>query len=407
MAREVTGNRIPSHALLVALALTSCARESPPSVGTTFVSDSAGVQIATTDLSDPSLLPMCEIQQPPMLRVGTADGQSQTELFRVEGALRLHDGALLVLNRGSRELLVFAQDGSRSMRIGTEGDGPGEFRDPVELHRLGADSVVVWDWGQGRATVLTPALTYARSFTLLPSVPNPTGHFGVIADGRSVVVSFHKLEIPTGSSFVPQSILLLRYSADGVFEDTVAVLPYGRAGVIDAESRMLGSPLFEPRASFTTDGEATYFSTGSDAEVRILDGSLRLVRLIRWQTPDRTITEEDVQAFRSERLKDVSEGLLPLMRRRYEAVPVGDKYPPVAAILVDGHKRLWVQRFQRPRSDDQEWWSYDAQGRFRCALSVPRYLSISQFGSDFVTAVSTDELGVESVLVLTLSSPES
>ena len=101
-------------------------------------------------------------------------------LFRIEDLDRMEDGRLVVLNRGSQELLVFGRDGEFLRSIGGRGEGPGEFMDPIELDFVAGDSIVVWDWELGRLVLFGPDGSHGRSVRLHPPVPVPTGRVGVI-----------------------------------------------------------------------------------------------------------------------------------------------------------------------------------------------------------------------------------
>jgi hypothetical protein len=392
--------------LLVAgmLVLGGCQKDAARASEVTSFTDSSGVEISLTDLSDLSRTPRCQVRETPERAVGPESERSEAELFRVAGTLQLRDGRLAILNRGSKEILIVDPEGEIK-RIGTEGEGPGEFREPIALHLFRGDSIAVWDWALHRLTILSPDGSYARSFNPTPAMANPTGHFGVIDAGRSIVIAFQEVRIPEGSAFTPQAVLLLRYSADGLVEDTVGTFPYGRTGIIDAERRLLGSPLFEPRTSFATDGDRFYVATGPTAEVQVLDATLALIRLIRWQPQDRRVTQSDAETFRAERLEGVSDALLPIMRLRYEAVPVSEEFPSVAALLADDDDGIWIQEYQRPGSDEQTWLGYDSQGGFRCIVTLPRQLQVMQFREGSLAAVDVDELGTESVVVLTVDGP--
>ena len=370
------------------------------------MSDSGSVRISTSDLRNIEALPHCTTAERPELRIGTTDGPLMTQLFRVEGALRLPDGRIVVLNRGTKEIRFFDATGSFMSSLGRDGDGPGEFRDPIEISVLTPDSLLVWDWALNRVSVVTVEGAFVRVFVPQPTAPNPTGRIGVAEHGRTVVIGSHEVRIPSGSGFIPQRLLLLRYDVEGVLRDTAATLPYGSVGVIDAESRMAGGPIFEARGSFATDGTNLYLADGSDPEVRVLNASQQLGRILRWTPPDRTVTPEDVDRYKSERLEGLSGGALQLTRKRYEAVPAADQFPAVSNILVDSDGNTWVRRFQQPFSELQTWWRFDSEGTFRCALDLPVELYVLQIDTGFVLAVAKDDLGTESVVTFRLADVE-
>ena len=100
-------------------------------------------------VSDRGASTVCSLAQTPDMRLASPASGEWT-LFQIEDLDRMEDGRLVVLNRGSQELLVFGRDGEFLRSIGGRGEGPGEFMDPIELDFVAGDSIVVWDWELGR-----------------------------------------------------------------------------------------------------------------------------------------------------------------------------------------------------------------------------------------------------------------
>lgn len=65
----------------------------------------------------------------------------------------LPDGRILVLDESPDRVLLFDAKGAFIRQIGREGDGPGEYRNPVMAVR--GDTVVLFSGARGRATLLT------------------------------------------------------------------------------------------------------------------------------------------------------------------------------------------------------------------------------------------------------------
>lgn len=391
----------------IAVFLTvGCQPQAVRKSGGTAISDSAGIQISITDLRDDESVQRCTAVQRPEVRIGTTDGPAMTQLFRVEDAVRLPDGRFAVLNRGTKEVRFFDATGSFINSLGRDGEGPAEFRDPIEIGLLTPDSLVAWDWELNRVSILTVDGAFIRAFNPQPAPQNPTGRIDAADQGQTVVIGSHEVRIPNGSGFIPQRLLLLRYDVAGGLRDTVAILPYGSVGVIDAESRMAGGPLFEARASFASDGTNFYLAEGSDPEVRVLSPSLELTRLVRWTPPDRRVTQEAVDRYKSDRLEGLSGEALQLMRKRYEAVPVSEEFPAASSLLVDSEGNIWVRRFQQPFLEQQIWWRFDSHGAFSCAVYLPLELRVVQFDGAAVVAISEDDLGTESVVTYRIAGLE-
>lgn len=365
----------------------------------TVVRDSAGVQIILSDLSDVTSWPACALSTEPRLRIGRQDADPMLQFFGVEDARRLADGRIVVVNRWTQELRVFDTTGAFLSTIGRDGEGPGEFRDPVEVSVLLPDSLVVWDWGLGRISVFTSDGTFVRSLLLQPPVLNPTGDFEVLSGDTPLVVASHDVRSPRGTEPVLQRLLLLRYDRMGALTDTIAVLPYGVLSRVPGLSRTaVGRPMFQARGSFTVSGNLILTANGSDPVIHVWYTNRTLRRVIRWEPPDRGVSAAEVEEYRRTRLARArSENERRSTLRRLDALPVTDLFPAVREMKTDPAGYIWVRRYPRPTWENRMWFGFDAGGAFRCAMAVPQRLTVFQFGPNYVLGKTVDELGVEYV----------
>ena len=409
----VTGRRawsrpatvIRSGSLAALFALASAGSEAAALQSELSVRDSAGIRITTSDAADQEASAVCSLAEAPDTRVASPRSGEWT-LFRIEDLDRMEDGRLVVVNRGSQELLMFDRDGEFLRSIGGRGEGPGEFIDPVELDFIVGDSIVVWDWGLGRLELFGPDGSQGRSVRLHPPVPNPTGHVGVI--GREgIAVASHDVRprhIQLTSQLAPQFLQVLRYDWGGRLLDTLATLPYGEMGMVDPEARMAGRPLFQSRGVFSTHGDRLYTSDGASPEVRVHRGE-RLESIVRWEPGDLSVRKEHVEAHRAARLEGADDRAVPLIRKRLDAFPPKDAFPAVTEIRIDPQGRIWIRTFARPGSTANEWLGFAETGAFICSLSVPSALTVFRFDSSAVVGVRRDEMDVESVEVTPFTFP--
>ena len=359
--------------------------------------DSAGIQISFSDLSTGDPAPSCEIGDLPSLRIGASHSQGGDLLFKVEDVLGYPDGSVAVLNRGTQEVRVFAEDGEFRFSVGGDGEGPGEFRDPIQFGLLYPDSLIVWDWGLLRLSVFDSNGSFVRSTPLSPSVLNPTGEFEVYGCPPGILIADHDFRTFEGSEFAPQYMNLLRYSLEGGLTDTVGILPYGSMGWVNQETRQGGRRLFESLGTFAVAGDMLFLSEGSRPEVEVRREDGNLIRIIRWLPPDRVVRTTDLEAYQAQRLAGVEGGMRQAIRRSFEVVPVSDSFPAVRGLRVDPDGGLWVRTYRPPTSDLEEWWAFDPGGRFHCQLSLPAGLTVFEIGRDYLLGKTENELGVEFV----------
>ena len=334
----------------------------------------------------------------PSVSIGAIEGDGPDVFQEIEDLVSLNDRSIAVLDRGAREVRIFDASGSLRARMGSEGAGPEEFRDPIEIERLGSDTLVVFDWQIGRLTVLDGKGAFVRSVRLDPPPVNATGYFGVIRTGleRSILVAVESFRPPEAGRLTAQFMHILRYDETGGLSDTIATLPYGRRGWVDIERRWIGSPLFEPRGTFAVRDDEAFLSRG-DAEIRVLASGEKLTRIMRWDPPDRLVRAADVDAYRERRLRSVAEPLRERVIRQLEAMPVNELFPALRRIEVDDSRRLWVELFERPGATDGEWLMFEADGMIGCRLRLPIQFEPLDFNGGFVTGTRSDELGVQYV----------
>ena len=384
--------------LPVALIL-ACSPDSHPDPAT-LAPDSAGIRITASDAPGRHVGAVCSLAEAPDTRVASP-GSDEWAIFQVEDLDRLKDGRLVVVNRSSRQLLMFGRDGEFLRSIGRRGEGPGEFVDPIELGVVDGDSIVVWDWGLGRLMLFGPDGSYGRSVRLQPPVVNPTGYVGMLGQ-QGIAIGNHDLR-PFKMQLTAQFLQVLRYSWSGELLDTLATLPYGELGLVDPETSMMGSPHFESRGVFTTHDDLLYTSDGKSPEVRVHRGA-RLESIVRWEPDDLSVRDEDVEAYRAAWLEGAGD-LTPLFRKRLDAFPFKDAFPAVMEIQVDPQGRIWTRNFARPDATANEWLGFAETGELICRLSVPRALRVFRFDAAAVVGVHRDEMGVESIEVTPFTFP--
>ncbi|NNF29148.1 MAG: hypothetical protein HKN73_18125, partial [Gemmatimonadetes bacterium] len=155
----------PLAVVLVCLtALVGCDASEGPAPEA-VVRDSAGVvvqEFPETVLEGPQLVLAAE----PAVRIGVVEGAPEYQWTRPVAGARLADGEFAVLEQTPAEVRTFDSAGRFQARIGTEGDGPGEFRTPSGLIVLPGDTLLVWDGRTRRLTWFSRTGSVARELTV-------------------------------------------------------------------------------------------------------------------------------------------------------------------------------------------------------------------------------------------------
>ncbi|MGQ0560550.1 MAG: 6-bladed beta-propeller [Gemmatimonadota bacterium] len=88
--------------------------------------------------------------------VFTVSGQIQDTLLLIPRLLRGSHDRLYVYDYGDSQLKAFDSSGSLLWRIGRQGVGPGEFRNPVDAEVAPDGTIWLLDGGAGRLTTVSP-----------------------------------------------------------------------------------------------------------------------------------------------------------------------------------------------------------------------------------------------------------
>ncbi len=152
------------------------------------VIDSAGVRLVLNHLPEgPVGTGGLSLDAEPMLEIGTFEGDSLYQLYRVAGARRLADGRIVMANAGTSEVRVYGADGRYQRTWGREGAGPGEFLDMTLVGAMGSDTLVVVDNQNRRISFIHPDDGFLGSVPIDEEVVGSPLAQGVLEGGALVL----------------------------------------------------------------------------------------------------------------------------------------------------------------------------------------------------------------------------
>ena len=402
--------------LLTAWFVVAAACEQPAETGlpggVSFLEqDSAGVLVATT-LGSRARAPIgWVVDTVPEYQIGAVAGEDPHLFLGIDGARRLPDGRVLVVDGTSCELRFFGTDGAFLGHTGGSGEGPGEFHPNgscILVPSPGTDSLVVFD-GRGlnyfddrgrfghRVRVPWPS-----NITMVPGVAggvvglesgggiwaSPAGH------GEAhppTFVDYGLLEL--GSGRVMWEEQGFQWMQD--FTVVVPDSPYVYA--------QMAVP-FDIWPAATLDTGGLYLTLGEDQGPEILQhDSSGLRRVIRLAEADLAPSPRDLRelvefGFAPYEMADTTRERLVEYRLRLYRQNLRAKIIPVfSRLMVDEAGLLWAKLYRWQVRAPVRWLVFAPNGEGLGSVDMPPDLDVRQIGGDFVLGVWEDELGVEYV----------
>lgn len=405
--------------LIGGMMLVGCA-DAGGSASSTVTRDRSGVPIVHSP--SPSLGPDAwTLSELPVFSVGDADGADEYWFGEVMGMTRLADGTVVVADMQRSRLAFYRPDGRFLRATGRRGEGPGEFRQIMALHRLPGDSILVEDFN-GFAQLFDPSGAIARRISLASgsgAIPQLQRFrlIGTFGDGTFAASSGG---FRTGNGALPDSAWIYRLAADGAVEDSI--FSYATRIKLGAEGQPV-QEIFSAR-HLPAVAQGRFYSGDPSAyrvEIRDRDGRLRHVVTRGW-TPA-LVTEAEVDAYRESHIGMVGEGgrevpprLQAQRARNFDSSPVASHHPAFLRMLVDGGRNLWLQEralehqlpaggFQPTTDAPMRWSVFDAAGAWLTDVTTPPNFRVFEIGEDYVLGLGRNESGVEQVRLYALQKP--
>jgi len=399
--------------LAATLLLAACGggRGSEPDSVTVAVMDSAGIAIIENHIDTAAVRAGWQLSEQPVLTIGGLDALEASQIYRVRGAVRLSDGRIAVADGGSMEIRVFDPAGRPLARFGREGEGPGEFRDPFLAGRTAGDSLVVFDAGLRRATILTADSGFVRSYQVgIEGGGYPIAQ-GILGDGSLAIgggMYFSSAEgFPSGALRAPSKYLVI--APDGSLGVDLGEFPaaamYARRSATSFQA--ISIPLGRV-TGFAASSDHLWLGTGDSWELRGYGKTGVLERIVRVERPLEPVTAALRHAAIEEQVADAAnENEARSQRALLSELPFPSELPPYELFRTDALDHLWVGEFAPPGQDTRHWTIFDPSGRAVGRITLPERTVPLEIGADYILARTLDELDVERLTLWRLERPAS
>lgn len=382
-----------------ALAFVACGADSRPSAAPSFsLTDSAGVQLAVTEFSEPVPQTDWVVDASSEVVYGESGGD-EVQFVWIRNARRLPDGRVIAIDPRLRKLFVFSPEGDLLAQTGREGDGPGEFKDPGGVVSLGGDTILVYDASHMRFSLFDTDGNFLDDRRLErpeggDEAPRLTLYAAVDVSGDTITLRGEGYSFRSTSSgdYVWENPTL-RYTSDGTLVGEVAeptkIWFYGTSD--GPRTRLFGGGQDVMAAH-----GLVYVGDREGYEVRVYDPPRGLVRIERLERPRRPVTDETVQRYREELAENIDD---PDARKRMlefvENSPVADSLPWIRNVAADPQGNVWVTEYGTPGQDSAAVGVFSAEGEWLGAVHLPPNFSPLEIGDDYLLGALTDELDVQ------------
>lgn len=294
----------------------------------------------------------------PSVRIGVVEGAPAYQWTRPVAAARLSDGGFAVLEQVPAEIRVFDSSGQFRHRIGREGDGPGEFRSPVELAVLEGDTILVWDRRAQRLSWFSADGTLERERTLRePGGIRTIRRVALSPSGAALVLGATTTAEELGNQGrVRETWQVVPVRAGGEVAQPVGAIP-GTERAIQVQGSGTGEVVSisvqgrwwwgEGFAWASTRGVWT--ADQLSFEARHFDPERGLDRIVRIMAEGRPFSDALIDSLHRVELERVDDQeLRELWRADFEEREYPPAVPPVASIFGDAAGRVWIGLTEPP-----------------------------------------------------------
>jgi hypothetical protein len=404
----------------------------PPGV---TITDSAGVQVVETraPLWETSQRAAWRVDTAPMLDIGISPPQSVKDTFAtprgyvamprntvraadvftdIAWMRRLADSSIAVLD--GRDLKFFSDTGVHITTLKEPGRGPGDDMLGAKIIPYRRDSLLVLETSEGvagtqvRAYVLDLTGRHGRVIKETIAVPFSLSSDRVTSDGGFVVTGKSLQTRPESTSIVTQATFY-HVSPDVRRVDSIATLVLDRRDLFRDGFGFWEPPVFRsvPPPAVVHD-RSMYWGDGSRFEFTVFDlAPLTLrgqvsTRIVRSARPPAPATDSDRAAYIERRYpkNTTREPGDAAKIKSHETRALGATLPAFTRLLVDAVGNVWLENYRHSmpvlglpndRADIPRWTVFDSAGVMLGDVVLPRGLTVSSIGPDWVLGTGRDE----------------
>ena len=336
--------------------------------------------------------------EPPPIRLGATTPLTILEsrwcqFNRIRAIVLQSSGRLVVANTGNRELCVFGPTGEFLHRLGRQGAGPGEYQAIQGVHRLRADSLLVYDPSLRRVSILDPDGQFVKSIPLSP--PSDTlGSVVAVApltDG-TFLVGYSEFRTgaprPEAVSFTQR---LFRYDTNGKLLGSIGRF-FSSEHFIQATPPTMGGVAYWDRAfgrrwSIAPLESGFVAGEGTDFTVTQYGSTGGPVLVHRMDRQPRSVTSAHIATYRQQSREGLRPENVAIEEKRLAEMPYPRTFPTHRRLLTDPVGRIWFELYPIPGEQSPDWIVLAPQTKRVSVITLPARFQLQAVGSTLLCGV--------------------
>jgi hypothetical protein len=342
-----------------------------------------------------------------------AAAASELVLYRVTGGVRLHDGRVVVGNRGTNEIFLLDSLGRRLRAIGRAGSGPGEFLRLSSVLRMGGDTIAALDGQLRRITVVTAGGGHVRDYLIkAPTRASPIGLAGALGplENAQLLIWLQAMPSPADIARLNElhkvgQVPLILFAIDSEGETSSIIGEFrgeemymgARAGT--QQPANWGPAPFGRWTRFGAHKDRVYVFSNAEGESRVYTPEGRLLAVYRGAWPMREVKSADRRKHIAEWAKRWPSETREANTRVFQQRAYPLTMPAYRDAVVGSDGVMWIEPYESWDGEKRLYIGYDSTGLALGKLALRYEDTILEIGNGRVILLRVDADGVENVVI--------
>lgn len=255
-------------------------------------------------------------------------------------------GNIYISDRSDQSIIIFTKDGKYKLKIGSKGNGPGEFQHINDMCILPDGKLLVADQRSRRSTIFDTNFEFIKSFQWRKN------HFLIYYASDSTYIT-------TENNFDKKPQVFIKsydFSANELVTFFEMTMPESWAFTTDESTFYIYLP-FSPESILVGDKQQQwlYHCVNNKYVIDVYGKDGNLFRQIDRPYDPVPFTKKDEQNYRSSHSSDENDP----MDKIYNQIPLPKTKTITNRMLVDDLGNLWIETFEEREKDTKIFTAYD------------------------------------------------